>query len=290
MTVSGFLYKDVLKYILPVGLLFFLFYPLIGNIASDINGVIPAVIIFSFIIGALIERVSPYPFKIFPDIQQVNRTSTWMWQNWNLKQLFYNLNSQDRDYLYLTDSYIHFYYNSGFVILLYFVSIIYLTTKDVICQCNTFFEHKTFFVGGIEAPSWLILTFCIAIFFRLKKLVVREMEFLMCPNGEYEYFGEKLQKDKQQLFVNRIYGVVYKKSFDSSILSPASGVEIELIFHSHTTKTRSDNYGYWAIPIEQNMLGKLISINFPNQINVLGNKKINLGTFEKPYFENTIEI
>lgn len=288
MTTSGFLYRDILKYILPFGLFFGLFYPFTAFKTNDLNEILPIIILFSFVFGILIEKISTYPFLIFADIRHMKMTNRWMIDNWNIKKLFYNLDNNDRDYLFLTAAYISFSYNVGMIILLYFLTTLILFIKDIAFYGQSICTHQIPFIYNTEINSLLVLILSIIIIQSLRKHIVKETSSLIFPNGEYEYFGEKLQKEKHQLFANKIYGVVYTKG-DKGSSKPAAGIEIELIFHDFNIKTHSDCFGYWSVSIEENMKDKSIRIDFPSHTGVLGNRKINLGEYDKTYFENTIE-
>jgi hypothetical protein len=118
MSMSSFLYRDVLKYVLPSILFFFLLFTLLNqDLETDL--VVSIGTLLSLIFGCIVDKPSEKLFKIFISVRNTSEVVKWMNANWNLDKVFYYLDKEERDYLYLTGAYIGFFRNTGLVLFMY---------------------------------------------------------------------------------------------------------------------------------------------------------------------------
>ena len=274
MSTSGFLYRDILKYVIPTLLLLLLIVPLFES-SIDYKVLIPFGIIISLIIGPLLAKLSTFFYKIFPKVREVISISNWMNSNWNYRKMFYNISKDDRDYLYLTGAYVEFFKNSGLVIFIYMVVTIILMIVEVKGNYSNYLTHSTIVLSSLEVNTFFILIICIILINTLKAALIFETKILLFPDGQFEIFAEKVQRENNELIARKIYGKIDK----------LQGIEVNLYHQNKLVSTCSTNqYGYWNFDLNDEYLDsklKIIIVHHSQPIE----REIEICLRCKPYFD-----
>ncbi|TNJ34210.1 hypothetical protein FGF66_12340, partial [Chlorobaculum thiosulfatiphilum] len=159
MSTSGFLYRDILKYVLPTLLFLILIVPLLnGSINYEI--LIPFGIITSLLFGPLLSEISTLLFKLFPKVKKLISVSEWMNSNWDYGKMFYSLSKDERDYLYLTAAYIDFFKNSGLVIFIFMVLSLILMVIDLKGDYLGYLSHTTCIISKFNVNTFALIITC----------------------------------------------------------------------------------------------------------------------------------
>ncbi len=125
---TGFIFRDFLKYILPTLIAGALFSPLFIPVGDELNVkfLILACFLLGYIIYSPISIISSITHS-FLKIKGINIASyeaekKWCQKNFDYKALWSYLEKDEREYLYLTQSYFEFYQTTGFYFLIYSIS------------------------------------------------------------------------------------------------------------------------------------------------------------------------
>jgi|GEM_PF-3457049 len=286
MSTSGFLYRDILKYVLPVAIMLLLFIPFI-NSDFEVNSIGLIAIVLSFVLGCLIEHISTYIKYIFLSIKKTSEIGNWMSENWNYDKVFYYLDKDERDYLYLTAAYIVFCRNVIFILLTYSITIVIHIIVNCQFDIKSIFLYEIPFINDSTLNSWLIMILCCSIIYVLVKSLISEIEYLYYPNGQYDFFAEKTQKKENCLLVKNIYGFVIINKVKWMELN--KNVEVEILFkNKFIGRIKINEYMYWNFPLSKENLNKKLTINFYNNSFLLKSLEYIIKDLNKPYIE--IEI
>jgi hypothetical protein len=289
MSTSGFLYRDILKYILPIAFFYLLFIPYVSN-KIRVEELVGLSVITSFVLGCSLEYFAKLIFQLLPSVKRDKKVWVWMNRNWNYSKMFYDLDKDDRDYLYLSSAYIEFCRNTAFVLLLYIVFFLFNSFHNVIFFNTNFLNEKIPFLGGIDLPLIIIIPLCCILEWRLLLNMSSEFEYLFFPRNKYECFARKTQKKNGELLLKRIYGCfIYVNSKKPRKEKRFVDCEVNLVCSDSTKiitqKEISDNNGFWSIPIEEYMLKGIIHIKLYKSSVLLKVVEIELSRFDDPYIE-----
>ncbi len=275
MSTSSFLYRDVIKYIIPTLLFLILATSLVPE-EIDLPPLITFGIIISLLFGAFISTISNWFFRLFPDVRRVISIAQWMNSNWDYRKMFYYIHKEERDYLYLTGAYIEFFKNSACILVVFALTWFGKMLWDTHLQWDDLLRHSILLAGSIKLNTLVIITLCIVLFFILKKALIFETKILLFPNGQYDIFSEKIQRREKEIIARSIYGKIGDRK----------GVEIEL-YSGNTllSSCTSLDFGYWSVPLKKEFL------NIPLEIRTtLDSKKIRQNILVKNYNKPYIEI
>ena len=275
MSTSSFLYRDVIKYIIPTLLFLILATSLVPE-EIDLPPLITFGIIISLLFGAFISTISNYFFRLFPDVRRVISIAQWMNSNWDYRKMFYYIHKEERDYLYLTGAYIEFFKNSACILVVFALTWFGKMLWDTHLQWDNLLRHSILLAGSIKLNTLIIITLCIVLFFILKKALIFETKILMFPNGQYDIFSEKIQRREKEIIARSIYGRIGDRK----------GVEIEL-YSGDTllSSCKSREFGYWSVPLKKEFM------NIPLEIRAkLDSKNIKQNILVKHYNKPYIEI
>jgi hypothetical protein len=280
MSTSGFLYRDILKYVLPSVLFFFLFLS-IFKLEIETDSILSIGILTSLLLGCLIDKPSSIFFNTFPDVKNAAKVTKWMNQNWDYRKVFYYLDKDERDYLYLTGAYIVFFRNAGFVLFSYCIGLTYLLIKDVVLGNQALFEHHVILLKDIHVNTGLMLCICLIIIYSLKREFINETKYLFYPDGQYDYFAEKVQKREKELLAKCIYGEIINRISKR----PIQGIEIKLINNDNVLiKCKSDKYGFWSIPLNEHMINTPLEIDYSVNSKIF-KQQLHITNYNKPFIQ-----
>lgn len=254
---SAFVFRDFLKYILPTILAACLFVPFVASNNSKIS--VDLLVFSSAISGYIIyspvaiisNRVQSWmPSRL--NLKQERQQAEWLRNNWDYNELWAILDKDEREYAYLTQSYLEFYQTMGFYLLIYSLSnllsiiINWYNESIVLHDFNDLFLVKTRMIGDWYASTIIvaIASFILAMFMFMD--VILEYGALYLENGIYVRFAAKYQKSQGGL-ARSVWGEVYEvNGFDRK---PVSNVEVHLLREDSTLIgwTRTNTNGQFQI-------------------------------------------
>jgi hypothetical protein len=242
MSMSGFLYRDIVKFILPtlIGIC------LIGSFfeinLQDTSAFLIAVFV-GFLFSGLLSSINIIHW--IPKIKEREKVKKMMINNWDYDLMFYSLDKDDRDYLYLSGSYLQFYITTVFYLFIYLIiNILYFIPNFYELNGSTFLKLlnlKTTIIGGIEINSCIVfLLVGIALIFLLKYYIL-EYEILYFPFGQYDTLARKMQlKNVNIILIKSIWGKIIRSN---------KGLEGNLIYLKENGTTvescETNSYGYF---------------------------------------------
>lgn len=279
MSTSGFLYRDILKHVLPTLLLFLLIFPIFYE---GINYTVLSsfAVVISITLGELFNRLSTKLNKfIFSErAKEIGEVNTWMNKNWNYRKVFYYLDKDERDYLYLTGAYIEFFKNNILVFFVFGIVIIVTMLIDCSADLQLIFLHQTSLFSSIKVNSLILIFACVILIFSLQRVMVYEARYLLYPDGQYDYFAEKIQKREREILFRTIYGKVVASNGDGLV-----GIQIVLLQEGNEVDTtKSIVNGFWSFAIKDDYFNKKLELKATvNQKEVIQN--ILVENFNKPY-------
>lgn len=279
MSTSGFLYRDILKHVLPTLLLFLLIFPVFYE-SIDYTVLSASAVVVSIALGEIFNRLSTKLNKILfsEKAREIGEINVWMNKNWNYRKVFYYLNKDERDYLYLTGAYIEFFKNSVLVFFLFVIAIIVTLIADCGADLQSIFFHQTSLFSAIKVNSISLIVSSVILIFSLQRAMVFEVKYLLYPDGQYDYFAEKVQKREKEILFRTIYGKIVDSNGEALI-----GVQILLLKNGkEVDSAKSFNNGYWSFAIREGYFNKKLELKVTvNQKEITQN--ILIENFNKPY-------
>lgn len=200
---TGFIFRDFIKYILPTAIACFLFVPL--TVGSVEKSKIELLILISFLMGYVIynpvARLSGKLHKRIKlkhiEIDSIMQKFQVLNLKYDLSKLWNLLEKEEREYLYLTQSYIEFYQITAFYVVIY-LSVNILKLLFVIVKKNLVYAvicTNTNLLFYSEIPTISVILISSSIAFFLYNNTVIELNVLYGDNRQYQFFAEKLHKE-----------------------------------------------------------------------------------------------
>lgn len=211
--------RDFIQHSFPTIVGACLFVPFYGplNQKVSVESLIVASIILGYLISSPMTQIASFVTKRLPilgrKIHKYREEATWYSQNWDYDRLFYTLNKDDKEYLYLTGSYAEFYRLVGFYLLVYFLLNLVLLMKALL-TVTTLADVKlvlvslnTSMLGGWPANTMivLIISFLLSVYAFRDFLI--EYKALFLPNGQYITMAQN-QHIEKGLIAKSIWGRV----------------------------------------------------------------------------------
>lgn len=264
ISVSAFVFRDVIRYILPTIIALGLYVPYFVPEGRELS--IETLLLFSVVLGYVVYSPISYLASTFQisilkyvprlSIYQHKKRRMWWTTNWDYDELWTNLEQQERDYLYLTMSYIEFFRLSGFyffiymvINLIYFISSLYtsftlgefsgISFGSFIVQLLT---YKTQMLGNWNASTLIVIVLSTILFYFLYASSSSEYGILFVDGGFFPKFAEKYQK-KIGNIARSIWGTVYEIYGDER--NPLPAVEVSLLGNDNelVSKSTTDDSG-----------------------------------------------
>jgi hypothetical protein len=224
---SGFIFRDFIKYILPTLTGACLLLPMFVEWKLiKIDQIIFLSFLSGYIIYPLVSLVANFVHDRLPCVGGISLSpkspaveeSRWVKSNWDMKALRSKIDKDEREYLYLTQSYSEYFQITGFYFLLFsvfnFIRIFASSPDSLLAAFNSckLFEYiQSVSIGtivGSSVPSIYAGLFGLVISFLLFQASVIEYKALFGINGAYEFFLEKYQSSKGGL-ARSIWGRVH---------------------------------------------------------------------------------
>jgi hypothetical protein len=197
--------RDLLQRILPTVIascLFIPFSPPLNKMVS-FEGLIIGAILLSYLIESpisqesLISQIVSTIYDKLPKYKSLLGKKRWLSNNWNYDELFYSLSNEEREYLYLAASYIHFYKTVSFYLLIFAIvnlgliienSYPFYSLDDLWCKLQAV---KTPILGQNELPSLPLFLISLILCYYTFKDFTLEFEVLFLENGAYQVMAKR---------------------------------------------------------------------------------------------------
>ncbi|MGA7578014.1 MAG: carboxypeptidase-like regulatory domain-containing protein [Desulfobaccales bacterium] len=159
--------------------------------------------------------------------------------NWDYPQLFYSfLDDKERDFFYLSQSYLHFYKVISFYFLIYFLTNLLLAVKGFV-QRQELACVPTDILGGYQVMTILLIPLSFILFCFNFKDYLAEFETIFYPVGHLNHFSQKYHKKSGAIALS-IWGLVLDKEDN-----PVTDATIKLGNNGTSLSTNTDNEGYF---------------------------------------------
>jgi hypothetical protein len=207
--------RDFFQRIFPTIIAVSLFAPLYAPLRNVISleGLIFSAFLLGYLIESPISRIISLIYDKLPSAKAYSKRMRWFGKNWDYSKLFYSLTNEEREYLYLTASYAHFYKSVSFYLLVYFGCNLFLLLKRVplagsvadlpSCLIST----TTPILKEWEAPTFLLLITSAILCYSTFKDYLLEYEVLFLDEGAYVTMAEKYHRENGNIARN-IWGRV----------------------------------------------------------------------------------
>jgi hypothetical protein len=126
---GNFIFRDLVKYILPTVIALTLFAPLLGR-QFDLETLVFASILLGYFFSPMAAQIyerMPFVKKKFSPIEEGLAVEA---SRWNLDRVFYSLNQDEKNAFYLTDAYRSFYLVTSAYFFAYFVTLCLIMLWD----------------------------------------------------------------------------------------------------------------------------------------------------------------
>lgn len=209
---SAFIFRDFVKYVLPTITGAFLLLPMFVEWKYiKIDQILFLSFISGYIIYPLASQAANYVQDHLPCIGGISlsdkspavKEGRWVKSNWDMKGLRSKIDKDEREYLYLTQSYLEYFQITGFYFLLFSLfSFIYIFIKSpsmfyaAYSACSRLEFVQSVLIGtivGSPVPSVYAGIIGLVVSFFLFQASVIEYRALFGINGAYEFFLERYQ-------------------------------------------------------------------------------------------------
>jgi len=209
ISASGLIYRDFLQYILPTIIGLTLFAPLASppGSAVDIEKLILLAFVLGYIIFSPVANIAEWVHGWLPLrprlVRQLRQVRRWWAENWDYDQLWAALDKDEREYLYATASYIHFFRISMLYCLAYALANLVLVGQAAWSAAraappgaiiSVVAAVRTPTVGNWMAPAWLAALVAFVLCGYLYTNALEESDILFGEAGFYPKFSEKYQR------------------------------------------------------------------------------------------------
>ena len=244
ISTASFVFRDFIRDILPTIIGACLFVPLIRNVSPD--ALVIAGIILGYLISPLIHEVAYYTYKYLPFIRkklkEYEYKRKWCAANWDQGRLFYSLNKDDKEYVFLSGGYAYFYRLISFYLFVYFV-INLLSLREALNSkpLDTWWcvarSVETAMMGGWKMPTIAVLIISPILSSLASRRYFLEYNLLFFENGSYAMLAEAEQREKGGMALSIWGKVIYSGK-------PATDLNVTLIVDNRTIyEAQTNQYG-----------------------------------------------
>jgi len=225
---SSFAFRDFLKYILPTVIALCLFVPMfVPGSQLEVDKLIFVGIVMGYIVYSPISMISNFIQRKLIRWEQLSLSKKssvvmvreWWSGNWDYNALWSILDKDEREYLYLTLSYIELYQITGIYFLIYsLVNYVYLIyywlrqvapptqIKEVVDQI---FSIQTMMFVNWRMPTLLVIGFALILTYFLLNNSIIMYGALFGEYGSYVSFAKRYHKEKGGIALS-VWGTVYQ--------------------------------------------------------------------------------
>lgn len=194
MGAIAFISRDFIQYILPSIIAIGLFAPLfVENVSTE--GVIFSGALLGYLVTSPISSFQRKILLVTPHFRQKIKEAwqrhDWWSANYDFSRFWYALSNDDREYLYLTQSYAEFYRIIAFYMMIYLIANLTILTVSLYSGLDgksiwhVVWSTNTPVVGGISIPSVVVVLISAVIwYFALRDYLV-ELKILFDDHGQY---------------------------------------------------------------------------------------------------------
>lgn len=261
---SGFLYKDFIKYILPTAIAATLFVPFFiphgTTISFDI--LVFLVVLFGYIIYSPIASLADIVQTKLPlsnlRLDDTKKDNEWLRGIWDYDALWSMLEKDDREYLYLTFSYVEFYQTVGFYFLVYtIINITWFIWKLIENWPKTTINFNIIFsqIVSITTPTIVNINFPSLLFILIGLLLTyflfgdAQIEYhnLFSIKGQFDLYAENYQKKKGGIASGISGKIVYLEGKDEKLIEEPLKINLRQGKKLVVTPIFSDDKGNFQI-------------------------------------------
>lgn len=212
---AAFIFRDVLQYILPTFIAAILFLPLFGDRFRELG--LETLLLGSAIVGFLgstpVSWIAKRTARFVPLVRRYDELADWHQRNWDYSRLFYTLDKDEREYLYLTGAYLEFYRTVSLHLLVYAgINLFRLaatgleasSTGEALRQAGA---ACTPLLGTWEAPSWILMLLAAVLATAAFRDFVTEYRILFLDRGQYLTLAEHKHRNEGAVAV-AVWGTV----------------------------------------------------------------------------------
>jgi hypothetical protein len=201
---APFSLRDFLQRILPTVIascLFIPFCPSLNKIVSFESLIVGATLI-SYMIESPVSQLVSIIYDKLPKSKFLLGKKSWLSNNWNYDELFYSLSPEEREYLYLTSGYIHFYKTVSFYLLIFAIAnlVLILESSYPFFPLDNLWwklqEVKTPILGQKELPSLPLFLISLTLCYYTFKDYTLEFEVLFLESGAYQVLAKRYHREK----------------------------------------------------------------------------------------------
>jgi hypothetical protein len=223
-------FRDFIRHLLPTATALCLFLPLVPFTKGklEVGALVFAAVVLGYLVTTPLNSLLATFYSAIPVMKILNRRRRWAENNWDLNKVFYAVSQEEREYLYMTASYIDMYRQLSFYLLIY--ALVNLTLLLHAIRGAVDFDSfalkvgdaRTMVPGNFAFATILLFPFSIIVAYHLFRDFILEYEIYFCDGGQYFTFAQKAQ-EKEGGFATGISGVVRHNK------KPWYGSKIELL-------------------------------------------------------------
>lgn len=210
---SPLTFRDSVRHLLPTAAAIALFAPFVSAEKLDVGGLVFASVILGYVITTPLTTFLGWLYRFTPTLKAAGARRQWINSNWNFDVLFYErLSQEEREYTYLTGSYVDFYRQLAFYLLIYAAVNLMILVHAMIADANenglwqTILGASTPFAGGFRLSTLLLFVVSVLLGVYCFWDFLNEYAILFLEEGTYVRFAEKSQKATGGLTTN-VWGV-----------------------------------------------------------------------------------
>ena len=206
---SPLTFRDSVRHLLPTAAAIALFAPFVSEEKLDVGGLVFASVILGYVITTPLTTFLGWLYRFTPTPKAAGARRQWINSNWNFDVLFYErLSQEEREYAYLTGSYVDFYRQLAFYLLLYAAVNLMVLAHAISVDANhagawqTILCTTTPLAGGFKLSTAFLIIVSVLLGGYCFWDFLNEYAILFLEEGTYVRFAEKSQKEKGGLTEN----------------------------------------------------------------------------------------
>lgn len=239
---SGFIFRDFIKFVLPTAIAAGLYAPFFveGEAKISLTGLVVISVLLGYVIYSPIASLSDFIHSKIPikklRLDDANDQNKVLNSRWDYDFLWSTLGKDEREYLYLTQSYFEFYQTTGFYFLLYGISNTIILCWKIMEHLSSFTDSwrsflllvnsvKTPTIINFDIPTWIAIIISLVLAYYLFGDCSIEYSFLYGFGGAFDRYSQKYQKMEGNI-ASGIWGKVVGK--DGGTEKTLEGIQLHL--------------------------------------------------------------
>lgn len=276
---SVFLTRDFLEHILPTIIAACLFLPFLVKLeGAKLESMLVGALVLGYFVSALTQRIVRVPWihrgmhllyrweSHGVTLQQIKSGHQWRARNWNYDRLFYLLNKDDREYLYLTRAYLNLAQDLCFYLMLYLLVNTVLLAGSLWIEFMIvgfsweFWAVWTPMIGGAALITWLVMLLSFLTFCSLYSAFLQEFGSLFDEWGSYAQWAERYHIEQGGIATG-IWGAIKRSK------APVDKTLVKLVLEDKVIQeAETDSKGRFQFPgAYATCLGKRCALRLPKE-------------------------